>query len=837
MYCRPLQARIVDVELLFPKNESQGVRTTGENHRSFWWVLIVVGLGIAPIVEADDIDFAHDIVPILKTHCAKCHAGMQQEGDFSINTREQMLAGGSSGPGLVTGDSANSELIRRIVSTDEGYRMPPEGQGLSAEQATVLRKWIDQGANWEPSFTFAPSSYEPPLRPRRPDLPPAVAGRDHPLDRILDADLLARRQTPLKPVSDEVFLRRVFLDLVGLLPTPEQRHAFLSDPNPDKRTLLIDHLLQDEIAYADHWLTFWNDMLRNDYTGTGFITGGRTQITTWLYDTLLRNKPYDQMTRELIAPPTPDSAGFINGIRWRGEVSAGQTVEIQFAQSVGQSFLGINLKCASCHDSFVDRWTLNEAFGLAAIYSDRPLELHRCDKPLGTMAEPKWLFPELGQIDAAADKNTRLEQLARLLTHPENGRFTRTIVNRLWHRLMGRGIVHPTDAMQTEPWNADLLDYLAIHLADHQYDLKQTLRLIVTSAAYQSAVERVDESSVSAPYVYAGPRAKRLTAEQFLDAVWQLTGTAPGNMDAQVQRVRPGDSTTGSAELRAQWIWNRADATQAKGGETLAFRKVWNMQETPRSAYAVVSCDNEFRCYLNGRLVGAGAEWDNPTLVPLQDVVIGENELLIVGRNGGEGANPAGLWCEVRYHTSEASEQGFGTDGSWQWTARLPRESGGYDEPPQDWQNASMLSHSNIWAPRVTPLAQNLLTQASNGEVAMIRASLVKSDFLMRSLGRPNRDQIVSVRPSEMTTLEAIDLSIGETLDKYLQGGAERLAKEPWENPAELVRWVYHHALSREPNAEELQLLTSDLSLPLQPTAVADVLWAVIMLPEFQINR
>ena len=98
---------------------------------------------------------------------------------------------------------------------------------------------------------------------------------------------------------------------------------------------------------------FWNDLLRNDYTGTGFITGGRRQITGWLHQSLVENKPFDQFVRELIAP-TDESRGFIDGIVWRGTVNASQTVPIQFAQNVGQTFLGINLKCASCHDSFVE---------------------------------------------------------------------------------------------------------------------------------------------------------------------------------------------------------------------------------------------------------------------------------------------------------------------------------------------------------------------------------------------------------------------------------------------------------------------------------------------------
>src|SRR5690606_14313182 len=115
--------------------------------------------------------------------------------------------------------------------------------------------------------------------------------------------------------SDEQFARRVWLDLIGLLPTPEELDSFLQDTRPDKRELLVRELLSRDVDYAEHWLTFWNDLLRNDYTGTGFITGGRTQISAWLYRALVTNMPYDQFARELIAPPTPESAGFIQGIR------------------------------------------------------------------------------------------------------------------------------------------------------------------------------------------------------------------------------------------------------------------------------------------------------------------------------------------------------------------------------------------------------------------------------------------------------------------------------------------------------------------------------------------
>ena len=150
--------------------------------------------------------------------------------------------------------------------------------------------------------------------PRRPELPTATEGRDHPIDRILDHYLTENDLPRPSPTNDSTFLRRVSLDLTGLLPSTEETRTFLVDQSPDKRAQKIDELLDRVPAYTEHWLTFWNDLLRNDYDGTGFITKGRTQISSWLYESLKVNKPFDQMVTELIAPPDDSSAGFINGI-------------------------------------------------------------------------------------------------------------------------------------------------------------------------------------------------------------------------------------------------------------------------------------------------------------------------------------------------------------------------------------------------------------------------------------------------------------------------------------------------------------------------------------------
>jgi mono/diheme cytochrome c family protein len=804
----------------------------------FAFAAVAISFASAASGAPAKVDFSHQIVPILREHCGECHTGDKKKGSFSMNDRASLLAGGESGKAVLPGNSAKSPLIAAITSKDPEKQMPPKGTRLSPEKVKLLRDWIDAGAVWEEGFAFKKPAYEPPLKPRRPTLPPVVAGRTNPVDRILDADLAKRKAVPPKPVDDATFARRAHLDLVGLLPEPEALAKFLADKSADKRAALVRSLLTHDTAYAEHWLTFWNDLLRNDYSGTGFITGGRKQITKWLYRALVENRPYDQFARELIAY-TPDSEGFAAGIKWRGDVSAGATTEIQFAQSVGQSFLGINLKCASCHDSFIDRWKLEEAYGLAAIYATGKLELHRCDKPVGKTAQASWLFPELGQVDAKAPQPERLKQLAALMTHPENGRFTRTIVNRLWHRLMGRGIVHPTDAMQSEPWNHDLLDFLATHLAENKFDLKKTLELIATSAAYQSHAQILGKDADEQAYAYAGPRAKRLTAEQFVDTVWQITGTAPTRFDAQIVRGKPSTEAVEAMKLTGQWIWSHADAGNAKAGETFTARKKFTLKSAPVRAGAVATADNEFKLYINGALVASGDNWENPEAIALETKLkAGANDIVLVAKNGGSGPNPAGVIFEARIKLADGSTETIGTDPTWETLKSPPDAKGKFkSEPAAAEGNAVAVANSALWNVKVGKQLATQLAQAATSTQPMVRASLLKNDFLMRALGRPHREQIVSVRPADLNTLEAIDLNNGQTLATRLEQGASRLLAKPWPSSDALAQWLYQFALARTPTPAELSLAREVLGEKPTSQGVQDLLWAVLMLPEFQLVR
>ncbi len=816
-----------------------------------WRLLALVCLSSIGLdeLQADDakpIDFAHEIVPLLKKHCVKCHAGESKKGGFSFNTRAELLAGSENGLVLEAGKADQSRLLEVVLSDDVDVRMPPEGERLAKSEIELLRRWIDQGAPWTEGFAFKAPAYEPPLKPRRPELPPARGSRHNPVDRIIDHHLAQHGTAPPEPVDDAAFARRTSLDLVGLLPDRQQLESFLNDRSADKRERWIDQLLADDIAYAEHWLTFWNDLLRNDYDGTGFITGGRKQISGWLYDSLINNKPYNQFVRELIAPPTAESRGFIDGIKWRGEVSAGQTVEIQFAQSVSQSLLGINMKCASCHDSFIDRWKLEEAYGLAAIYADKPLEIHRCDKPIGKTAKPMWLFAELGQVDPEAKPAERLKQLAELLVHPENGRLTRTITNRLWHRMMGHGIVHPTDSMQTEPWNSDLLDYLGSDFAEHGYDLKHTLRLIATSQAYQSRCELLNGDD-NGKYQFAGPRAKRMTAEQFVDSLWQLTGAAPTKMDAKFWRGKIDPASARHQAITGKWIWSSDGQPPAAAGEKRTFRKRFRLEADIDRGSAVIACDNAFSMFLDGKKLTSGSNWTLPVVLPIGPIKAGEHEILILAENQGDAPNPAGLFFEARFglppsNEASSSTAGFApvlrvaTDDSWEWTATIVKDNGKFAKEPSDWTAAVALANQQIWSSIDNELRLGLL-RGSYVPERMIRASLVKADPLMRTLGRPNRDQIVSMRPNDLSTLEAIDLANGSQIARILSEGSARLLQQDWGKQPDdaFVSWLYLQALSRPPTPAEREIAQEILGADkLTARGVEDLLWAVVMLPEFQ---
>ena len=780
-----------------------------------------------------EVSFARDISPLLEQSCTKCHGKGKAKGGFSIETREKLLAGGDSGDAVVIGKSVESYLVELISGIDPDNVMPQKGSKLTPKQVGLIRAWIDQGLQWQEGVTFAKVPVLN-LSPRRPELPSGEGG--HPVDRILALYSARHGVKTGRVVSDRIFARRVYLDTIGLLPPVKELDEFLASTAKGKRRKLVRRLLADHKSYAEHWLAFWNDILRNDYAGTGFIDGGRKQITGWLYGSLYHNKPYDQFVYELINPKE-HSRGFTKGIVWRGVVNASQKPPMQAAQHISQIFMGVNLKCASCHDSFINDWSLADAYALASVYADKPLEMVQCDKPTGEISDVRFIHPELGAIDPKADRAKRIEQLAKAVTSSKNGRLSRTIVNRLWARFLGRGLVEPVDEMENESWNTDLLDLLASDLVDNGYNLKFTMEQIMTSRAYQLPSVNSSEQAEKT-YVFRGPLVRRMTAEQFVDAIATLTGNWKPSPAKKIEfdgaNLLGVTAGTEQNDLpNGRWIWSSAKAAEGVEPGTAFFRKHFELRDKPVTADVIAVADNSFVLLVNHRNGTAGKNWEEPMFRNLASrFKKGRNLVTVLATNDGSGKNPAGLWLGIRFQFADGSTMDMVSDQSWKVSTQ---DSDGWNKPDTDdttWRQASELGGMDMapWG-----LAKRM--KMSGSVLAFggrFRESLQNKTALTTALGRPNREQVTTERPSVATTLQALALTNGEVLSTLIKDGATALAGEGAEQQS-LAKRVFRVALGRSPNQAESTMLAELSSGDNAAESVEDVLWAVTMLPEFQL--
>ncbi len=500
--------------------------------------------------KSGTVDFNRQIQPVLAARCLMCHSQEKRSGGLSLANYSDALNGGRSGAIIHPGSSAKSLIMERITGTMEP-RMPFGGKPLSDAEIATIKTWIDEGARPAPDAPPAKPKWEAPLGLVAPAVPKSPwPSWSSPVDSFTAVYLARNGVTHPQLVSDAQFARRAYLDIWGLLPPPEDLQRFVADKSPKKREQLVQRLLADNDKYAEHWISFWNDLLRND-EGVNYYseTASRKSISTWLLASLESNMPYDQFVSKLINPTDPsDPDGFLIGVNWRGAVSASQTPALQAAQNTAQIFLGINLKCNSCHDSFISKWKLKDAYSLANYFSkEDQLELYRCDVAQHKFASASFLYPELNRPLPSNSLADRHATAAAIFTDPRDGRLPRTLVNRFWERLLGRGIVENVDEMDGEPWSPELLDWISADFVAHGYDMKHLIATIAGSQTYSlAAVERKGDPPKQ--YVFRGPEVRRLTAEQFADAVASITGdwhVAPPSED------HPARKLSGSASSAA----------------------------------------------------------------------------------------------------------------------------------------------------------------------------------------------------------------------------------------------------------------------------------------------
>ena len=376
-----------------------------------------------------------------------------------------------------------------------------------------------------------------------PDRPVPEAGDLKPnnrIDELVFAQLKELRLKPAEAAPDHVFLRRAYLDTLGVLPTAAEARAFLSDTSENKRAKLIDSLLERP-EFAEYWAQKWSDLLRNEEKALD--KKGVAVFYRWIAAQLAEDRPLNEFARDVLAargstysnPP----ANFWRAVR----------EPLVRAESVAQVFLGVRIGCAKCHNHPFDRWTIDDYYGFAALFARvdyRVLENEKRDRldkhefvgeqivwqnrtseqenpRTRTFAKPKFLgapTPDLG------DEGDRLGAVADWVASPTNPFFARAQVNRIWLHLMGRGLVDPNDDFRATnpPTNPELLDWLAADFAKGGFRLKRTVRAIMNSRTYQFAATTRDRSTMADDLHHSHALVQPLEAEQLLDALAGVTG-------------------------------------------------------------------------------------------------------------------------------------------------------------------------------------------------------------------------------------------------------------------------------------------------------------------------
>jgi hypothetical protein len=384
-------------------------------------------------------------------------------------------------------------------------------------------------------------------RPSRIDNYPALPEANF-IDGLVYAKLRKLNELPSPPASDSDFLRRVFLDVIGTLPTADETREFLSDEHPDRRSLLVDRLLARP-EFADFWALKWSDVLRVDRQVLGHKQA--YAYYRWIRDSLAANLPYDQFCREIVAAEGPLSespaGNFYKVVSKAGDMGG----------ALSQVFLGVRIDCAQCHHHPFDRWSQTDYFGMQAFFTQVSFKAAAGSETLTAGNSAPTMHPRTGEPVFAhalsADKppaepgGDRRKLLADWMTAPGNPWFARNQVNRVWAHFLGRGIVEPVDDVRltNPPTNPELLNALARDFVASRFDFKQLIRTITASRVYQASATP-NETNERDDQNYARALLRSVEAEVLLDAVCQTTGIPEKfqGMPAGYRAIQLWDSQT-----------------------------------------------------------------------------------------------------------------------------------------------------------------------------------------------------------------------------------------------------------------------------------------------------
>jgi hypothetical protein len=389
-------------------------------------------------VAADALEDA--VRPLLIERCGDCHGPDTQESSLRLDVRHRALKGGDFGPVILAGKAAESELIRRITSTDDDKMMPPDGERLTAAEVALLTEWIDAGAEWpesEADRVARETDRDPRLdhwawqkmtRPAVPAAPPGGPVQSE-IDRFVQHALAEKQLSPAPEADRRTLIRRLSFDLLGLPPAPEEVAAFVADPAPDAYERLVDRLLASP-HYGERWARHWLDIAH--YADThGFerdqLRPNAWRYRDWVIHALNTDLPYDEFLRRQIAgdvlsPDDPDhviAAGFLTAGPWDfvGQVETKSDVLRRQARAddlddmvtqVMTAACGVTINCARCHDHKLDPISQKEYYALVAVFAG----VKRADAPTSRAAETAYTGKHAELTTAVAAARAEVHALA-----------------------------------------------------------------------------------------------------------------------------------------------------------------------------------------------------------------------------------------------------------------------------------------------------------------------------------------------------------------------------------------------------------------------------------------
>lgn len=335
------------------------------------------------IAHAEGVDYERDIKPMLVARCYACHGALKQEAGLRLDTGAAVRLGGDGGAAVMAGLPDESLLLERVLADDLAVRMPPEGEPLSAEQIELLKAWVLDGAK-SPESELAEAdprehwAFQPPRRHSIPQREGRGSGTN-PIDAFLGAELERHGLTVRPATAKPVLLRRVYLDLIGLPPTPEELQAFVADDSPDAYDKVVDRLLKDD-RHGERWGRHWMDIWRySDWYGrrdSNDVRNSASQIfrwRDWIVRSLNDGKGYDRMLQEMLAAdelaPADYDAGVATGYMIRNYYSLNSNDWMRnTVEHTGKAFLGLTFNCAHCHDHKYDPIEQDDYFRLRAFF-------------------------------------------------------------------------------------------------------------------------------------------------------------------------------------------------------------------------------------------------------------------------------------------------------------------------------------------------------------------------------------------------------------------------------------------------------------------------------------